>query len=276
MNYLKTTLLLAALTGLLMAGGYYMGGQEGALIALVISAVMNLGSYWFSDKIVLRLYRAEPLPEKIYPKLYSIVQELAQNAQIPPPRLYMVDLPVPNAFATGRNPRHAVIGVTPSILELLDERELRAVLAHEMAHISNRDILLSSIAATLAGALSYLAQFAYFLGGSRDENNRNPVGLLIFILLTPLIATLLHLAVSRSREFHADESGTKFSHDPEGLASALSKLHNFSSRRPLQVEPKYEATAHLFIVNPFRSSWLTKLFSTHPPVEERIQRLLHT
>lgn len=276
---LKTTLLLGGLTALILAVGYYVGGQQGALIALVLSAVMNLGSYWFSDKIVLALYKAKEIPVADNPTLHAMVEELAHKAHLPKPRLYLVDMPVPNAFATGRNETHAVIAVTSGILELLSERELRGVLAHELSHIKNRDILVSSIAATLAGAISYLAQMAYWGGalfGSRDNEQQgggNTLGMLALLILTPIIATLLHLAVSRSREYLADETGAHISEDPHSLASALKKLHGYSKVHPLIGEPKHEATAHMFIVNPFKPSLLMSLFSTHPPVEERVKRL---
>jgi len=269
---------MAALTGLILGVGYYLGGQNGAIWALVISAVMNLGTYWFSDKLVLAIYRARPVSENEQPLLHKIVERLAEKMGIPKPRVFMVNLPVPNAFATGRNKKHAVVAVTPAILQILNEKELEGVLAHELGHIQNRDILISSIAATLAGAISYLAQMAYFAmifagGRGRDSNSGNPFGALALVILTPIIATLLHLAVSRSREFLADETGAKTVGNSEGLAGALRKLHDFSRHRPLIGEPKYEATAHLFIVNPFKPSFLIKLFSTHPPVEERIKRL---
>jgi len=278
MNRLKTTILLGGLTGLVIAVGYYFGGQNGALAALALSAIMNLGSYWFSDKIVLALYKAKEISPETNPKLHLMVEELAQKASIPKPRLYLVSLPIPNAFATGRNEKHAVVAVTSGILQLLNEDELRGVLAHELAHIKNRDILISSIAVTLAGAISYLAQMAYFAGmfagNSRNERGGgNAFGAIALMILTPIIATLLHLAVSRSREYLADETGAHISKDPLSLASALKKLHQFSRAHPLIGEPKYEATAHMFIVNPFKPSLLMSFFSTHPPVEERVKRL---
>lgn len=279
MARLKTTLLLGGLTALMLGVGYYFGGQQGAFIALILSAVMNFGSYWFSDKIVLKLYGAKEIPREANPKLHAIVEELAQKAGLSKPKLCIVNLPIPNAFATGRNEKHAVVAVSSGILQLLNENELRGVLAHELAHIKNRDILISSIAATLAGAISYLAQMAYFAGiftGRSNGDSRvggNGLGALALLILTPIIATLLHLAISRSREYLADEIGSQVSGDPKSLASALKKLHQSSRARPLIGEPKYEATAHLFIVNPFKSSLLMSLFSTHPPVEERVRRL---
>jgi len=279
MNKLKTTLLLGGLTGLVLAVGFYFGGQNGALIALVLSAVMNLGSYWFSDKIVLAIYHAKEISQNDNPQLHATIEELAQKAKLPKPKLYLVDLPIPNAFATGRNENHAVVAVTSGILKLLNEEELRGVLAHELSHIKNKDILISSIAATLAGAISYLAQMAYFVGmfggGSRDNSRSggNAFGMIALLILTPIIATLLHLAISRSREYLADETAADISKDPHGLANALKKLHSYSHTHPLVGEPKYEATAHLFIVNPFKPSFLMSFFSTHPPMEERVKRL---
>ncbi len=274
----KTFLLLSILTGLILGAGYFIGGQNGVIIALMLAAVMNFVSYWFSDRIVLAMYKAKPLPENIHPQLHASVRKIAEKMHIPMPRLYMVNLPVPNAFATGRNKEHAVVAVSPSILELLNERELEGVLAHELSHIQNRDILISSIAATLAGALSYLSQIAYygmlFSGGKDDRGQRgNPLVAILMIVITPIIATLLHLAISRSREFLADETGAKAIGASEGLASALLKLHGYSKQHPLIGQPKHEATAHLFIVNPFKPSVLLRLFSTHPPVEERVKRL---
>lgn len=275
---LKTLVLLGGLTGLLIGLGYYLGGQNGALVALILSAVMNLGSYWFSDKIVLAIYKAKEIHRETNPKLHLMLEDLAQKANIPKPRLYLVSLPIPNAFATGRNENHAVVAVTKGILDLLDEDELRGVLAHELSHIKNRDILLSSIAATLAGAISYIAQMAYFAGmfasNSRDERGGgNAFGTIVLVILTPIIATLLHLAISRSREYLADETGAKISRNPLSLASALKKLHQSTRAHPMIGEPKHEATAHMFIVNPFKPSLLMSLFSTHPPMEERVKRL---
>jgi len=276
---LKTTLFLAGLTALVLGVGYYFGGQQGAFIALIISAAMNLGSYWFSDKIVLAMYRAKEIAPKDNPRFHAVIEELAQKAKLPKPKLYLVDLPTPNAFATGRNEHHAVVAVTSGILKLLNEEELRGVLAHELSHIKNKDILISSIAATLAGAISYLAQMAYFAGmfggGSRDDSRGggNALGMIALLILTPVIATLLHLAISRSREYLADETGANISNDPKSLVSALKKMHSYSRAHPLIGEPKYEATAHLFIVNPFKPSFLMLFFSTHPPMEERVKRL---
>lgn len=274
MNRLKTILFLGVLSGLVIAIGYYFGGQQGALYALIISAVMNLGSYWFSDKLVLAMYHAKLADPHEYSSLYAIIKELSQQADIPMPRLYVVPMQEPNAFATGRNPKNAVVAVTTGILKILNERELRGVLAHEISHITNHDILVSSVAATLAGALSYVAQFVYYTGGGRRDGNRgNALGAIFFLIITPLLATLIQLAISRTREYLADARGAKLSGEPRALAQALRKLHMSSQSHPLPAEPKYETTAHLFIMNPFRASFLARLFSTHPPVDERVARL---
>jgi heat shock protein HtpX len=276
MATLKTTILLGLLTALVIGIGYFVGGQQGALIGLVLSAIMNFGSYWFSDKFVLSLYGATAISETENPQLHRIVAELAESAAIPKPRLYLVNLPVPNAFATGRNENNAVVAVTSGLLTLLNEEELRGVIAHELSHVKNRDILVSTIAATLAGAVSYIAQMAYWgsaFSSRDDEGGGSMLSMMVLLILTPIIATLLHLAVSRSREYLADETGARVSKDPRSLASALKKLHGFAGTHPLVGEPKYEATAHLFIVNPFKPSILMSLFSTHPPVLERIRRL---
>ncbi len=272
MNRLKTTLLLGLLTGLIVAAGYYFGGQNGALYALVAAAFMNFFSYWFSDKLVLSMYGAKPADAVEYKELHHMIGDLARRANIPTPRLYIVAMDIPNAFATGRNPEHAVVAVTTGILKILQPNELRGVLAHEISHITNRDILVSSIAATLAGALSYIAQFAYYSGGRRNREG-GALGGLFFLIVTPILATLIQLAISRSREYLADASGAEISGERHALASALRKLHAASQMHPLAQEPKYEATAHLFFINPFRASFFARMFSTHPPIEERIARL---
>lgn len=277
-NILKTTLLLAFLTGLLVSVGYWFGGRDGATFALILSLVMNAGTYWFSDKLALATYHARQVTAHEAPRLHAIVEELARSADIPKPRIYLIDLPVPNAFATGRNPSHAALAVTQGILEALDERQLRAVIGHELGHVKNRDILIASVAATLAGALSYLAQMTMwggglFTGSSDDRRGGNAISMLIMIVLTPIVATLIHLAISRSREFHADETGAKITGAPRDLASALRTLDAYAKRYPLRGEPKHEATAHLFIVNPFSASVLSRLFSTHPTTEDRVERL---
>lgn len=270
MNHLKTTLLLATLTGLLVLIGFYFGGRNGAIFALVISVVMNFSSYWFSDKIVLSLYKAKEITREENILLHEMVEELSKAANLPKPKLYKVNLPTPNAFATGRNEKNAVVAVSEGILRLLSNEELRGVLAHELSHIKNKDILISSIAATLSGAISYLAHMAFY---SNNDDRKSGIGNLLFVFLTPIIATLLHLAVSRSREFMADETGSHISKDPLSLASALRKLEDSTKTNPVPAGPRQQATAHMFIVNPFTKSFLTSLFSTHPPMSERIKRL---
>ena len=274
-NMLKTTVFLALLTGLFIAVGGLLGGRSGMVMALVFALIMNFVSYWFSDKIVLKMYGAKPLGEGDLPVVQRIVRKLATQANIPMPKLYLLPSESPNAFATGRNPQHAAVAVTEGILRIMDERELEGVLAHELSHVLNRDILISTIAATVAGAISMLANMAHWgmmFGGSRDEEGRssNPIALLATIILAPLAAMLIQMAVSRSREYQADASGAKLTHNPEGLASALGKLGQATKMIPMDANP---ATAHLFIVNPLNGRALMNLFSTHPPLEDRIERL---
>ncbi len=260
-----------------MLGGLYIGGQAGAGFAFIFSLIMNFGSYWFSDKIVLKMYKAEEISPNSHREIHHMIEEVAHAAQLPKPKAYIVPMASPNAFATGRNPKHAAIALSNGIIELLDKRELKGVIAHEMAHIKNRDTLISTMAATIAGAISYLAQILYFTGGIfGGRDNRNPasaIGLIAFALLSPLVASLIHMAVSRSREFMADETGARFTRDPHALASALTKLHNQHSHHPLKFQPKHEATSHLFIANPFRNANFAKFFSTHPPMHERVNKL---
>jgi heat shock protein HtpX len=273
MNFAKTALLLGLLTGVFLLGGYVVGGEQGALIALGLAAVMNFASYFWSDKIVLSSYRAEPVSEAEAPKLHAIVQRLASKAGIPMPRLYVVPSPALNAFATGRDPAHAAVAATSGILQAMSEEELKGVLGHELSHVLNRDILISSVAATLAGALTFLTRFAYFApqGDSEERRGSNPLALL-FLLVAPVAAMLIQLAVSRSREYEADASGARLVGDPHPLASALEKLEAGSERIPL--ETATPTTAHPCIVNPLTRGGLMALFSTHPPIAERIRRLL--
>jgi len=277
MNTLKTGLLLGALTGLLMLIGGWFGGQNGVVIAFFFAMVMNFGSYWFSDKIVLRMYHARAVSEGEAPELYNMVKNLALRASMPMPRVYIIPEETPNAFATGRNEHHAVVAVTEGILRILSRDELEGVLAHELTHIRNRDILIGSIAATLAGAivmLAHMAQWAAMFGGaSRDDDEgggSNIVGLILMAVLAPMAATLIQMAISRSREYLADAGGAKISGKPYGLAGALEKLSQASRAIPMNANP---STAHMFIVNPLTGRSLMNLFSTHPPIEERIARL---
>jgi heat shock protein HtpX len=279
MNTLRTTILLAALTALLVWGGNLLGGTQGAVIALIFAGVMNFFSYWYSDRMVIAMYRGKEVGPDEDPELYHIVQDVSQRAGLPMPRVYVIPQQTPNAFATGRNPQHAAVAVTQGIRRILTTAELRGVLGHELAHVQHRDILVSTIAATLAGAISYLAwmaQWAMIFGGqSRDERGSGGIfGLLIMMIVAPLAAMIIQMAVSRSREYGADEGGARITGDPLSLASALRKLHVASERIPLQVnQATGNATAHMFIVNPFTGGGLRSLFSTHPPIEDRIARL---
>lgn len=273
---LRTTLLLGALTGLILLFGQYMGGQGGLVIAFVFAVVMNFGSYWFSDKIVLRMYGAQAASEAQAPQLHRIVHNLTVRAGLPMPKLYVIPSEGANAFATGRDPSHAAVAVTQGILRLMDERELTGVLAHELAHVKNRDILISSVAATLAGAimmLANMAQWAAIFGMGRsddDEDGGGMLGMLVMAFLAPLAAMIIQMAISRTREFAADRTGAAMSGDPLGLASALSKLGLAAERIPMNASPQ---TSHFFIVNPLSGQSVARFFSTHPPLEERIARL---
>jgi len=271
-NVLKTTFLLGALTGLLLLFGQVFGGRSGMIIAFGFAVVMNFGSYWFSDKIVLAMYRAKPISESDDPELFSIVRNLATRAGLPMPRVCRIPQQTPNAFATGRNPENAVVAVTDGIRSLLTRDELSGVIAHELAHIGHRDILISSIAATLAGAIMMLgsmAKWALIFGGGRNEDN-NPFGALLMAILAPIAAIIIQMAVSRSREYQADKTGAKIAGNPDSLASALEKLTVASKRIPMASSP---ATSHMFIVKPFSGKRMLALFSTHPPVEKRVARL---
>ncbi len=272
---IKTTLLLAILTALVISIGGMVGGRGGMMIAFLLAIVMNGGSYWFSDKIVLAMYHAQPIEEAQNPQLFSIVRELATEAGLPMPRVYVIPEETPNAFATGRNPNHAAVAVTAGILRILTPTELKGVLGHELGHVRNRDILISSIAATLGGAIMILASIArwgaIFGGfGGRDDRKGGILGLLATAILAPIAATLIQLAISRSREYLADQTGARLSHNPESLARALEKLDASSRRIPMDANP---STAHMFIVNPLSGKTMAGLFSTHPPIDERIRRL---
>ena len=276
-NVFKTGILLAVLTAMLVLIGGAIGGQQGMVIAFVIALAMNFLSYWFSDKMVLAAYGAQPIDEAAAPRLYAIVRRLVTRAGIPMPRVYLVPSETPNAFATGRNPQHAVVAVTEGIMRILDEEELEGVLAHELSHVKNRDVLISTIAATLAGAITYLAhmaQWAAMFGGrSRDdeEGGSYPIAMILLAILAPIAALLVQMAVSRSREFQADATGAQVAGRSWGLAKALEKLQMANQAMPMA--DATPATAHLFIVNPLSGETLMRLFSTHPPLEERIARL---
>jgi len=276
-NRVKTWILIAALGGLFVLIGGAIGGRGGAVTALAIALVFNFSMYWFSDKIAIASTRSRPVTEGEYPELYRIVRELTQSSNMPMPVIYVSEMLQPNAFATGRSPQHAAVSVTRGILQILDQRELRGVLAHELSHVANRDVLISSIAAAIGMSITFLARFAFFFGGSDERNNPlGPFAVLVAWILAPIAAAIIQLAVSRSREYQADESGALLSHDPEALASALRKLEAASKQVPVPatVSP---AQAHMFIVNPFRGrnagQALAGLFSTHPPTEARIARL---
>ena len=275
MNGLKTTFLMALMTVLLVVIGQLIGGRNGALIALAVAAVMNFIAYWSSDKIALARYRAQEVTRDQAPRLYEIVERLTARASLPMPRLYVIPTQTPNAFATGRDPKHAAVAVTEGALSLLNEDELAGVIGHELGHVKNRDILIQSVAATLAGAITMLAtwaRFAAIFGGGGQSNERRGGGLeLIFMaIVAPIAAMLIQMGISRSREYVADATGAKFAGSSRGLASALLKLDDWASRRPMNASP---STAHMFIVNPLRGGGIASLFSTHPPTEERVRRL---
>src|SRR6266852_5322464 len=275
-NVFKTGLLLAVLTVMLVLIGGAIGGRQGMLVAFFVAVVMNFVSYWFSDKMVLAAYGAQPIDEAAAPRLYAIVHRLATRAGIPMPRVYMIPSETPNAFATGRNPEHAVIAVTEGIMRILDEEELEGVLAHELSHVKNRDVLISTIAATLAGAITYLAHMAQWSAmfggrsGSDDEGGVNPIAAILMAILAPIAAMLVQMAVSRAREYQADATGAQLAGRTWGLAKALEKLQMAQQVAPMDANP---ATAHLFIVNPLSGQALMSLFSTHPPLEQRVARL---
>jgi heat shock protein HtpX len=269
-NTFKTALLLGALSGLLLLIGQSLGGSQGLVIGFLFAALMNFASYWFSDKIVLSMYRAQEVGPGH--RLYDTVRRLASRAELPQPRVYVIPEMSPNAFATGRNPEHAAVAATEGILRILNDSELEGVIAHELAHVKHRDILISSIAATLAAAIMMVSRFAMFFGGSRDDRQgSNPIALLATIILAPLAAMLIQAAVSRSREYDADAGGARIAGGPMGLVNALGKIEAASKAVPLDANP---ATAHMFIVKPFSAAGLFGLFSTHPPTEKRIQALL--
>jgi heat shock protein HtpX len=274
-NWVKTAMLMAAITALFMAIGGMIGGARGMGFALVIALAMNFFSYWFSDKMVLRMYNAQEVDETSAPQFYRMVRELATRAGLPMPRVYLIAEDAPNAFATGRNPEHAAVAATTGILRILSEREMRGVMAHELSHVKHRDILISTISATMAGAISALANFAMFFGG-RDEQGRpsNPIASIAVALLAPIAAAMIQMAISRSREFEADRGGAELSGDPQALASALDKIHRFAAGVPFATAEAHPTTAQMMILNPLSGGGVANLFSTHPATEERIARLM--
>lgn len=275
MNSFKTVILMTAMMVLFILVGNLIGGQSGMMIAFIISLALNFGSYWFSDKIVLAMYRAKQVSQKEYPQLYDTVEKLAMKADLPMPRVYIIDNPTPNAFATGRNPQNGAVAVTTGIMNILNRDELEGVIAHELSHIKNRDILVSTIAATLVGTITFIARmagFAAMFGGSRDEDRDSNIFYeLALLIVAPIAAVLIQLAISRSREYMADEGGAKITGKPMGLANALNKLSQANEMLPMAHAGT--SSAHMFIVNPLSGKSIMKLFSTHPPLEERIERL---
>lgn len=274
-NLMKTAVLMAAITALFMAIGRLIGGNSGMMLALVVALGMNFFSYWFSDKIVLRMYNAHEVDDTTAPQFVGMVRELSQRAGVPMPKVYLIDEAAPNAFATGRNPEHAAVAATTGIIRALSERELRGVMSHELAHVRHRDILISTISATMAGAIGMLANFAMFFGG-RDSEGRpaNPIAGLLVALLAPLAASLIQMAISRAREFEADRGGAEISGDPRALASALDKIQRYAQGIALAPAEAHPETAQMMIINPLSAGGLRGLFSTHPSTEERIARLL--
>jgi len=273
-NWLKTSILMAGIMALFGVIGGYIGGSSGMVMALVFAGGMNLFAYWFSDSMVLRMYNAQEVDEASAPQFYNMIRELALRAELPMPRVYLIDEAQPNAFATGRNPEHAAVAATTGILHLLTARELRGVMAHELTHVRHRDILISTISATMAGAISALANFAMFFGG-RDADGRrsNPIASLAVALLAPLAASLIQMAISRAREFEADRGGAEISGDPNALADALTKIDAYARGIPMLAAEEHPATAQMMIMNPLSGGGISGLFSTHPPTEERVGRL---
>src|SRR5438270_9424568 len=269
-NTFKTALLLTSLTLLLVFAGQYFGGQNGMALGLIIAVSTNVVSYFFSDRIALAMYNAQPVTREELPRVYQVVERIAGRTGLPMPKLYVIPIESPNAFATGRNPQHSSVAVTQGILQLLNDEELEGVLAHELGHVRNRDILTSSVAATLAGAIVFAARMGWLFGGGNDREERGGGSSLLMLILAPLAATLIQLAISRSREYEADATGAEFTGNPYALASALGKLDAYSKRIPMEASP---STAHLFIVQPMIGMNIANLFSTHPPIEKRIERL---
>jgi heat shock protein HtpX len=275
-NWLKTTILMAGIVVLFGMVGGAIGGASGMLIALAIAGAMNVYAYWFSDQVVLRMYNAREVDAQSAPRFYGMVRELAQNAGLPMPRVYIIDEAQPNAFATGRNPENAAVAATTGIMQLLSERELRGVMAHELAHVKHRDTLISTISATIAGAISSIAQFGMlFSGGHNDrEGGVHPAVAILIMILAPIAAMLIQMAISRSREFEADRGGAEISRDPQALASALQKIHNYAHNVPMATAEQHPETAQMMIINPLSAEGIKGLFSTHPQTEERVARLM--
>ncbi len=274
-NLAKTAILMAAITALFIVVGGMLGGEEGMLIALLIAIGMNFFSYWFSDTMVLKMTNAQQVDEHSAPQLYAMVKELAEKAGLPMPKVFLIDEDAPNAFATGRNPENAAVAATTGILRVLSPRELRGVMAHELAHVKHRDILISTVAATMAGAISALANLAMFAGGRNSEGRQgNPLAALAVMILAPLAASLIQMSISRAREYEADRGGAEMSSDPESLAQALQKIHAYAQGIPFQAIERHPETAQMMIINPLTAGGLSQLFSTHPPMEERVARLI--
>ena len=273
-TWLKTSILMAGIVALFGAVGAMLGGSSGMLIALAFAGAMNAYAYWFSDKMVLKMYNAQEVDAQSAPGFYAMVRELAQNANLPMPKVYIIDEAQPNAFATGRDPEHAAVAATTGIMRMLSERELRGVMAHELAHVKHRDTLISTISASVAGAISSLAQFGMFFSGGDRERNVHPALALLVLILAPIAAMLIQFAISRSREFQADRGGAEISGDPAALAAALRKIHDYAHRIPLATAERHPETAQMMIINPLSANGIKGLFSTHPETEERIARLM--
>src|SRR6202142_1299258 len=272
-NWLKTTILMAGIVALFGVVGAAFGGANGMLLSLVFGGAMNIFAYWFSDKMVLRMYNAQEVDAASAPQFYGLVRDLSQRAGLPMPRVYLIDEAQPNAFATGRNPEHAAVAATTGILRLLSARELRGVMAHELTHVKHRDILISTVAATVAGAIASVAQFGFLFGGRSDGERANPVVGLSVMILAPIAAMLIQMAISRSREFEADRGGAEICGDPEALADALEKMERYAKGLPLMAAEEHPATAQMMIINPLSGGGMQNLFSTHPATEMRIARL---
>ena len=274
-NWFKTTILMAAIVALFGMIGAMLGGRSGMMLALLIAGGMNIWAYWFSDQAVLRMYNAREVDESSAPQFYRMVRELSHNAGLPMPRVYVIDEEQPNAFATGRNPEHAAVAATTGIMRVLSERELRGVMAHELAHVKHRDTLISTISATIAGAISAIAQFGMlFGGGHNEERNVHPVVAILIMILAPIAAALIQMAISRSREFEADRGGAEISRDPQALATALDKIHRYAQGLPMPTAEQHPETAQMMIINPLSADGIKSLFSTHPATEERVARLM--